>query len=192
MSQPLTDSEFDKLADAQLGKLYKSLMDFDPDEIEAELALGVLSITVLNQHKVVINSHRAARQIWMAAERNAWHFDPEPQGGGSSEIRWISKKSSDELRATLGGALARKTGREMLLWRGSCIVHETFSERKMIALTLRHPDAEVIAHRVGEPLGTLVLALAVTVAVPVPALSESPRPPSSPQPAHNTAAIAPR
>ncbi len=79
MSQPLTDSEFDKLADASLGKLYKSLMDFDPDEIEAELALGVLSITILNQHKVVINSHRAARQIWMSAQRKAWHFDPSPQ-----------------------------------------------------------------------------------------------------------------
>ncbi|HRI18809.1 MAG TPA: iron donor protein CyaY, partial [Burkholderiaceae bacterium] len=78
MSQPLTDSEFDKLADAQLGKLYKSLMDFDPDEIEAELAMGVLSLTVQNQHKVVINSHRAARQIWMAAQRKAWHFDPSP------------------------------------------------------------------------------------------------------------------
>ncbi len=78
MSQPLTDSEFDKLADAQLTKLYKALMDFDPDEIEAELAMGVLSLTVQNQHKIVINSHRAARQIWMSAQRKAWHFDPRP------------------------------------------------------------------------------------------------------------------
>ncbi len=78
MSQPLTDSEFDKLADAQLKKLYKSLMDYDPDEIEADLSMGVLSLSVLNKHKVVINSHRAARQIWMAAQRKAWHFDPTP------------------------------------------------------------------------------------------------------------------
>jgi quinolinate synthase len=46
----------------------------------------------------------------------------------------------------LGRYLAKKTGREMTLWRGACIVHETFSERKMIALKMRHPDAEVIAH----------------------------------------------
>lgn len=46
----------------------------------------------------------------------------------------------------LGAYLAKKTGREMLLWRGSCIVHETFSERKILALKARHPDAEVIAH----------------------------------------------
>ncbi len=47
--------------------------------------------------------------------------------------------------------LAKKTGRDMLLWRGSCIVHETFSERKIIALQARHPDAEVIAHPECEP-----------------------------------------
>ncbi|MFO0650762.1 MAG: quinolinate synthase NadA [Polyangiales bacterium] len=46
----------------------------------------------------------------------------------------------------LGAYLIKKTGRDMLLWRGSCIVHETFSERKIIALKLRHPDAEIIAH----------------------------------------------
>jgi quinolinate synthase len=34
----------------------------------------------------------------------------------------------------------------MLLWNGSCIVHETFSERKLIGLQLEHPDAELIAH----------------------------------------------
>lgn len=34
----------------------------------------------------------------------------------------------------------------MLLWNGSCIVHETFSERKLIGLQLEHPQAELIAH----------------------------------------------
>jgi quinolinate synthase len=46
----------------------------------------------------------------------------------------------------LGMYLIKKTGRDMLLWRGSCIVHETFSERKILALKARHPEAEVIAH----------------------------------------------
>ncbi|MEW5797391.1 MAG: quinolinate synthase NadA [Bacteroidota bacterium] len=46
----------------------------------------------------------------------------------------------------LGAYLQKKTGREMLLWNGSCIVHETFSERKLIGLQLEHPDAELIAH----------------------------------------------
>lgn len=46
----------------------------------------------------------------------------------------------------LGAYLAKKTGREMLLWQGACIVHETFSERKLIDLMTEFPDAEVIAH----------------------------------------------
>jgi quinolinate synthase len=46
----------------------------------------------------------------------------------------------------LGNYLIKKTGREMLLWEGSCIVHETFSLKKLIQLQLEHPDAEVIAH----------------------------------------------
>ncbi|MFO0556749.1 MAG: quinolinate synthase NadA [Polyangiales bacterium] len=46
----------------------------------------------------------------------------------------------------LGRYLIEKTGREMTLWRGACVVHETFSERKLIELMVRHPEAVVIAH----------------------------------------------
>jgi quinolinate synthase len=34
----------------------------------------------------------------------------------------------------------------MLLWEGSCVVHETFSQQKILSLQLRHPEAELIAH----------------------------------------------
>ena len=46
----------------------------------------------------------------------------------------------------LGRHIEKQTGRAMVLWPGSCLVHETFSERKVIALMERHPGAEVIAH----------------------------------------------
>ena len=46
----------------------------------------------------------------------------------------------------LGRYLEKVTGREMIMWPGTCIVHETFSERKLIGLKTRHPDAQVIAH----------------------------------------------
>ncbi|MDL1892888.1 quinolinate synthase NadA, partial [Sphingobacteriales bacterium CHB3] len=46
----------------------------------------------------------------------------------------------------LGRYLIKKTGRDMLLWEGSCIVHEVFSLRKIIQLQTEHPDAELIAH----------------------------------------------
>ena len=46
----------------------------------------------------------------------------------------------------LGGYLARKTGRDMLLWPGVCIVHEAFSETELIKLKAQHPDAPIAAH----------------------------------------------
>ena len=46
----------------------------------------------------------------------------------------------------LGGYLKRKTGRDMLLWPGVCIVHEAFSETELLKLKAQHPDAPVAAH----------------------------------------------
>jgi quinolinate synthase len=46
----------------------------------------------------------------------------------------------------LGRYLIKKTGRDMVLWNGSCMVHEIFSLEKIIKLKIRHPQAKVIAH----------------------------------------------
>ena len=46
----------------------------------------------------------------------------------------------------LGAYLVKKTGREMVIWDGACMVHEIFSNEKITKLQIRHPDAEFIAH----------------------------------------------
>lgn len=46
----------------------------------------------------------------------------------------------------LGKYIIKKTGRDMLLWDGSCIVHETFSDRKILQLRAENPNALLIAH----------------------------------------------
>ena len=46
----------------------------------------------------------------------------------------------------LGGYLTRKTGRDMLLWPGVCIVHEAFSETELLKLRAKHPTAPIVAH----------------------------------------------
>ena len=51
----------------------------------------------------------------------------------------------------LGRYVMEQTGREMVLWQGSCMVHETFSERKIVELQVQYPEAEVIAHPECEP-----------------------------------------
>ncbi|NJN71989.1 MAG: quinolinate synthase NadA [Limnothrix sp. RL_2_0] len=46
----------------------------------------------------------------------------------------------------LGRYVMEQTGRDLLLWQGSCIVHETFSEKRIIDLKVQNPTAEIIAH----------------------------------------------
>jgi quinolinate synthase len=47
----------------------------------------------------------------------------------------------------LGAFVAKQANRpDLVMWQGACIVHETFSERRLIELMVRHPEAEVIAH----------------------------------------------
>lgn len=46
----------------------------------------------------------------------------------------------------LGRYLIKQTGRELILWNGSCQVHEQFSETKLIEIMNANPDAEIIAH----------------------------------------------
>ena len=46
----------------------------------------------------------------------------------------------------LGAYINKKTGRNMVLWNGACMVHEIFSFEKITKLKIRHPKAKVIAH----------------------------------------------
>lgn len=46
----------------------------------------------------------------------------------------------------LGRYVSQQTGRDLVLWEGSCIVHEIFSERRIVELQTQHPQAEFIAH----------------------------------------------
>jgi quinolinate synthase len=47
----------------------------------------------------------------------------------------------------LGAFVAKQANRpDLVMWQGTCIVHETFSEKRLLELMMKHPDAEVIAH----------------------------------------------
>jgi CyaY protein len=101
---------FDIIADTELHHLERVLGEFDPDELEVELSQGVLTLTLADDSKIVVNSHHAAGEIWMAAYRQAWHFAPKEEGG---RIEW--RTSKDELRSTLGRILGEKLHREVTL-----------------------------------------------------------------------------
>ncbi len=109
----LGEEEYEKLAYPELTALLKALDALESEAFEAELAHDILSIEFADGSKYVINSHRAARQIWMAAEHSAWHFDWRP-----SEKRWVAAKTGDELWATLARVVSGKVGAALELKRG--------------------------------------------------------------------------
>lgn len=105
----MNESLFDEVADRELRGLVRDLDAVDG--VEAELEMGVLTVTFEAGPAFVINSHRAARQIWMAADRTAWHFDPDATGSA-----WTSSKAPHEgLRPALSGALSKRLGRAVSL-----------------------------------------------------------------------------
>jgi CyaY protein len=104
----LPEAEFDARADETLRALDRALNEVSG--LEADLESGILTLEFEDGLKYVINSHRAARQIWMAAERSAWHFDWKP-----ADKRWVASKTGDELWAVLGEVVGRKLGRKVVL-----------------------------------------------------------------------------
>jgi CyaY protein len=104
------DHAFDQLADGLLKRLERALITYDPDELEAEKAGDVLNITLAaetpHSSKIVINRHRAARQIWMSAQRRAWHFDPRTDAGGKTTWHTTARGQDEELISTLESTLS--------------------------------------------------------------------------------------
>jgi CyaY protein len=105
----MDDQAFDHAARDELRALEDAFADVDPDEVEVSTSDGVLRLDLRDGTRIVINSHRAARQIWMAAVASAWHFDPGDDG------RWHAAKSGDELRATLARVVRERIGLALAL-----------------------------------------------------------------------------
>jgi CyaY protein len=105
----MEEASFDRVAREELHHLEEAFADVDPDEIEVSTSEGVLRLDLRDGTRIVINSHRAAGQIWMAAVASAWHFDPASDG------TWRAAKSGDELHATLARLVREHTGLDIRL-----------------------------------------------------------------------------
>jgi CyaY protein len=108
----VTEAEYEAVARPELGALIRALDELELPELEAELASDILTLEFADGARYVVNSHRAARQIWMAAELQAWHFDWRAE-----QRRWVAAKSGDELWTTLEAALTRRLKRPVTLPR---------------------------------------------------------------------------
>lgn len=106
----LSEAKFEGIADATLEKMVETVSDLEDDALEADLESGVLTLRFDDGVKYVINSHRAARQIWMAAGASAWHFDYDGEA-------WISTKTGEELWSLVEHHMSKKLGRNVQLLR---------------------------------------------------------------------------
>ena len=104
MAAAMDESTFDQLARTELRLLEDAFAAVDPDAVEVTTTDGMVRLDLRDGTRVVVNSHRAARQIWMAAVASAWHFDPGPDG------KWYAAKSHDELRATVARLISEHAG----------------------------------------------------------------------------------
>ncbi len=113
----LTETEYEELAQPELRALVDAIDTIENEALEAELSSDILSLEFADGAKYVINSHRAARQIWMAADRVAWHFDWQ-----SDAKRWVALKSGDELWSTLERVLGDKLSQHVALKRPPALI----------------------------------------------------------------------
>ncbi len=111
------------LADSCPAPLFKSFREKFPDHLAISYINCTAEVKALSD--IICTSSNAEKIINQIPEDKPILFSPD---------------------RNLGKYLIKKTGRDMLLWDGSCIVHETFSERKIIDLKTQYSDAKIIAH----------------------------------------------
>ena len=99
----MDEREFDTLADAAMADLEHALEICDADiDFEAKPG-GILEIDFENGSKIIVNKHRAAREIWVAARSGGFHFKPV-------DGRWVGTRDGEELMQLLSHCLSEQSG----------------------------------------------------------------------------------
>jgi CyaY protein len=104
----MNDTYFEKLADQALARVEAAL---EESGLEADIQLkegGVLEIEFEDGTKMIVNRHRPAREIWVAARSGGFHF----RWDGAA---WRDSRSGDELFATLSRLASLQSGQPVLL-----------------------------------------------------------------------------
>jgi CyaY protein len=104
----MNDTDFEKLADQALARVETAL---EESGLEADIQLkegGVLEIEFEDGSKLIVNRHRPAREIWVAARSGGFHF----RWDGAA---WRDSRSGDELFAALSRLASLQSGQSVLL-----------------------------------------------------------------------------
>jgi CyaY protein len=111
MTHPeMTPREFEESARRAFLAVEESLDALAADEIELDVEENVLTIGFAGGDRFVLNVNGPAREIWLSANRRAWHFAPRADG------RYCSTAADgEELRACLARLIGEKLGRTIAL-----------------------------------------------------------------------------
>jgi CyaY protein len=107
----MSEQGFQKAAEATLDAIEACLeraVDDDAIDVEIERTDNVITLTFEDDSKVIVNSHSAAREIWIAARSGGFHFR---QDGA----RWIDGRSGDELFGALSRLVSAQGGAAVVL-----------------------------------------------------------------------------
>jgi len=102
-------TDFEQRAEEALRKLESSLRDA-ADELEVDLADGILTVEFEDGSKFLLNSHSASQQIWMSANLAAWHF-----AWHAPTSSWRDTKSGAELFTEVGKLVSEKLAQPVKL-----------------------------------------------------------------------------
>jgi CyaY protein len=105
----MDEQEFDARAGEALRKLESALRDA-ADELEVDLADGILTLEFDDGDKFLLNSHGASQQIWLSANMAAWHF-----AWHQPSSSWRDTRSGAELFTELGLLVGRKLSQPVKL-----------------------------------------------------------------------------
>jgi CyaY protein len=106
----MDDKQFERLAYEELERVEEALGAVDG--VDIDLADGILTLEFDEGPKVVVNSHSAARQIWVAANLAAAHFSFDEK-----TERWFDSKTGQDLWDRLDVILTERLGHPVKLSR---------------------------------------------------------------------------
>lgn len=107
-SDTMDEATFMTLAKGAIDRIRTALDACDPDVVECLPEADVVKVAFPTGLPYVLNTQRPVREVWLAADRNAWHFRYDG-------ARWLDKRSSDELMTTVNRLVQARAGVDLRL-----------------------------------------------------------------------------
>ncbi|WP_068994243.1 iron donor protein CyaY [Kangiella sediminilitoris] len=104
----MNESEFNELMDDTIIAIEEALDELDELDMDYETSGGILTITLENGSKIIINRQTPLKQLWLAAKDGGYHLD----WNGDS---WLTDKNQEPLETLLNRVMSQQSGQTISL-----------------------------------------------------------------------------